>query len=217
MNEAKPRSRRLAALYEFVLEQVPPPARVLEIGCGDGELARALAGAGYSVTAIDPRAPEGPIFRRNRLEDFSDDDAFDAVVASVSLHHVEDLDAAADKVRSVLRRGGLLIVEEFARELFAGATARWYFDQLRALAIEEPEPDDFEEWLRRWNEEHPDVHPFADLKRAIDARFTERHFAWTPYLYDYRLGDSLEPLERELIQSGAIDATGVRYVGERLL
>ncbi len=77
---------------EFVLDQVgPPPARVLEVGCGEGELAHVLTRAGHSVTAIDPRAPEGPIFRRVGIEGFTDPDPFDYVVASLSLHHVEDL------------------------------------------------------------------------------------------------------------------------------
>src|SRR3712207_7759132 len=50
---------------EFVLAQIgDPPARVLEVGCGEGELARTLARAGHSVTPIDSRAPEGPIFQR---------------------------------------------------------------------------------------------------------------------------------------------------------
>ncbi len=77
---------------EFVLDQVgPPPARVLEVGCGEGELAHVLTRAGHSVTAIDPRAPEGPIFRRVGIEGFTDPDPFDYVVASLSLHQVEDL------------------------------------------------------------------------------------------------------------------------------
>jgi len=38
----------------FVLDQIgDPPARVLEVGCGKGNLAVALDRAGYSVTAID--------------------------------------------------------------------------------------------------------------------------------------------------------------------
>ncbi len=62
---------------EFVLGQIgDPPARVLEVGCGEGELARAMARTGHSVTAIDPRAPEGPIFRRVRIEDLSDPGPF---------------------------------------------------------------------------------------------------------------------------------------------
>ena len=77
---------------EFVLGQIgDPPARVLEVGCGAGELAQALARAGHSVTAIDPRAPEGPSFRRVRIEEFSAPGPFDYVVASQSLHHVDEL------------------------------------------------------------------------------------------------------------------------------
>jgi SAM-dependent methyltransferase len=92
---------------EFVRDQVgPPPAQVLEVGCGEGELANALARAGHSVTAIDPRAPEGPIFRRVGIEEFTDPGQFDYVVASLSLHHVEDLGEALDKIANVLLRPG---------------------------------------------------------------------------------------------------------------
>jgi 2-polyprenyl-3-methyl-5-hydroxy-6-metoxy-1,4-benzoquinol methylase len=91
---------------EFVLGQIGDlPARVLEVGCGEGELARALAYAGHSVTAIDPRAPEGTIFRRVRLEEFSEPGPFDYVVASQSRHHVEDLGRALEKVTNLLRAG----------------------------------------------------------------------------------------------------------------
>jgi SAM-dependent methyltransferase len=203
-------SGRLAGFAGLVRAHVPPPARVLEVGCGDGGLALALAGAGYAMTAIDPRAPEGAIFRRVRLEELADDGPFDAVVASLSLHHVHDLDAAADRIHALLRPHGLLVLDEFVRERFAGATARWYFDRL-----ETRDPAGFDAWLAAWQAEHDDVHPFGDLRSALDARFVERHLAWTPYLYDYRLGDELEPVERELIDAGAIEPTGCRYVGER--
>jgi 2-polyprenyl-3-methyl-5-hydroxy-6-metoxy-1,4-benzoquinol methylase len=91
----------------FVLGQMgDPPARVLEVGCGEGELALALARVGHSVTAIDPRAPEGPIFRRVGIEEFTDPGRFDHVVASLSLHHVEDLGMALDNIADLLRAGG---------------------------------------------------------------------------------------------------------------
>jgi 2-polyprenyl-3-methyl-5-hydroxy-6-metoxy-1,4-benzoquinol methylase len=92
---------------EFVLGQIgDAPARVLEVGCGEGELALAMARAGHSVTAIDPRAPEGTIFRRVRIEEFSDPGPFDYVVAILSLHHVEDLGKVLDKIANLLRAGG---------------------------------------------------------------------------------------------------------------
>jgi len=87
------------SVEEFVLTQIgDPPAKVLEVGCGEGELARALACVGHSVTAIDPRAPEGPIFRRERIEESSAPAPFDHVVAILSLHHVEDLGMALGSI-----------------------------------------------------------------------------------------------------------------------
>jgi SAM-dependent methyltransferase len=211
--------RRLDDFYDFVVSQLPSPdARVLEVGCGGGQLARALARAGYSILAIDPKAPEGAIFRRTRLEDFTDRAGFEGVVASVSLHHVEDAAGAVSRIHDLLRPGGLLILEEFDRERLRGATARWYHGERLRLAIErddEPPPGDWQVWLRRWQRDHADVHPFDELRRELDARFVERHFARTPYLYDHWLADELQPVERALIASGAIEATGVQYVGER--
>ena len=210
---------RLATFFTFALEHLPaPPARVLEVGCGGGELALALAGAGYDLTAIDPRAPEGPIFRQVALEDFSADGRFDAVVASVSLHHLERLDAAVDRIAELLEPGGLLVMEEFAKERLVGTTARWYHRQRQAFAAigmhDKPVPDDFDAWLARWHDDHADVYPLVDVRRAIERRFNARHAEWGPYLFDHWLHDAIEPLERALIAAGAIDATGFRYVGE---
>ena len=127
---------------------------MLEIGCGKGELARALAAAGYDVVAIDPEAPEGPIFRRTTIEAFDDSGPFDAVVASLSLHHVHDLGAALDKLVRLLR--GPLILNEFA------------WDRLDPMTPE-------------WEEEHEGLHGYGVMRAELDARFEERFFEWRPY------------------------------------
>jgi SAM-dependent methyltransferase len=208
---------RLRTFHAFALAHLPSaPARVLEVGCGNGELALALVDDGYDMTAIDPRAPDGEIFRATRLEDFDDADGFDAVVASVSLHHVESLDAAFAKIAGLLRPDGILVLEEFAKERIAGPTARWYFHQRQALAGLNDDPhlsDDFETWLAEWHVRHDEVHTLTDLRRALDERFVERHAESGPYLYDHWLHDAVAPLERALVDAGAIDAVGFRYVG----
>jgi len=192
---------------------------VLEIGCGRGELARALAERGFDVTAIDPNAPDGAMFRRVGLEDFSDPRGFDAVVASVSIHHIADLPGALEKIASFLPQGGVLALEEFAKERLAGATAHWYYHQRRALAEagrDDTVPEDFDEWEGQSKAGHADIHPVSEIRVELERHFAERFFQWTPYLYSHRLDDALEPLERKLIAEGAIDATGLWYVGERL-
>ncbi len=207
-------SLRLERFHAFARAQLPPPpARLLEIGCGDGELALAIAADGYDVTAIDPRAPEGAIFRRLTLEELDDELSFDAVVASLSLHHVESLGTAFDKVASFLRPGGTLVLQEFARERLSGATARWYHEQRRARN-EDGVPASFDAWLPESERDLADVHPFIELRRELDRLFVERVLEEVAYLYSHRLDDAVEPVERALIEAGAIEATGVLYAGE---
>ena len=204
----------------FIRAKLPPPrAGVLEVGCGRGELARELEAAGYDVVAIDPEAPEGAIFRAVRLEDFDGSGPFDAVVASLSLHHIADLGAAIEQIAVLLEPRGLLVLNEWDRDRFQGATARWYFHQRQALAAlgreqAEIEPT-FEDWWPDWHERRSDVHPYAAMRPELDRHFSEQLFEWVPYLYGYRLGAELEPLERVLIESGEIEAVGFRYVGQR--
>jgi len=136
---------------EFILEQVgDSPARVLEVGCGEGGLARALARAGHFVTAIDPRAPEGPIFRRVRLEELSEAGPFDYVVASLSLHHIEDLGRALDKVANLLQAGGALVVVEFAWDRFEEAATAWVLEHLPAVAPPSEGPSRLQRCCRGW-------------------------------------------------------------------
>jgi len=211
---------RARLFLELVCSHIPePPARVLEVGCGRGELAIALADRGFEVTAIDPHAPEGQIFRQVALGDFSDERGFDAVVASVSLHHIHDLEGAFDKIASFLGPAGMLVVEEWAVERLHGSTARWYYDQRRALAAagraKSQVLDDFQAWERQAIDDRADLHPASTILAELETRFVERLLEWRPYLYSWRLDDTIEPLERALIDGGGIKATGLWYVGER--
>jgi SAM-dependent methyltransferase len=197
----------------FVKAHLPPvPARVLEVGCGSGRLARELHELGYSVTAIDPEAPEGAIFRAVPLEEFEEENGpFDAVVAIRALHHIADLGGALSKVQALLAPGGRLIVAEHACERFDEPTARWYLEKRRAAGRGAPSSPDA--CMAKWRSDHARLHDSTVLRHELGTRFTERVFAWTPYLYG-ELGPTVEHEERRLIEAGQIQATGFMYVGE---
>jgi SAM-dependent methyltransferase len=203
-------------LYTFVAEHLPSaPARMLEVGCGRGDLARALAQAGHDVVAIDPDAPAGELFRATSLEEFADPEPFDAVVASLALHHVTDLPGALDKIESLLRPTGWLIVNEHAVDRLDEPTADWYLEKL--AEIRPDAPPSLEQCRHEWENDHAGLHGYAAMRRELDRRFTERFFAWMPYLYGELTGAVSEPEERALIDADAIRAMGFRYVGERQL
>jgi hypothetical protein len=196
---------------DFVLAYLPPPpARVLEVGCGDeGGVAYALDAAGYDVLAIDPHAPEGPLFRHTTLEELDDPGPFDAAVAGRVLHHVEPLGAGLDKLA---RLAPLLVVDEFAPERLNGTTQDWYEAQHRTLVAAGREPDGPSD-LDRWRADHPDIASSDTVLAALRARYDELAFERRPYLYRWLGGPATEPLEETLIGAGAIEAVGLRWVG----
>jgi hypothetical protein len=185
---------------------------VLEVGCGyEGGVAPGLAAAGHDVLAIDPHAPEGPLYRRIALEDLDDPGPFDAVVAGRVLHHVHPLGPALDKLA---RLAPLLILDEFAWNHMDEPTVAWYEGQHRLLVAAgcEPKgPPDLAEWRSR----HADLHPYETLRREIDPRYRERHVEWRPYFYRWLGGPATESLEEGLIAAGAIRPIGFRLVGVR--
>lgn len=192
---------------EFVLTQlVRTPSRLLEIGCGDGQVALALCASGHQVTAIDPVAPDGPIFERVTLEEFVPSGSFDVVVASRSLHHVPDLALAVDKIAQL---APLLVVEEFGWDRFDERTAAWYLAQLDGPS------KSIEQCRREWDEEHVGLHGCETLRSEFERRFSERFFAWCPNLHRYPRVRADRDSEQALIDAGAINALGFRYVGTR--
>jgi SAM-dependent methyltransferase len=206
-------STPVVSLIDFVLTHLPaPPARVLEVGCGDGKLALALDAVGYEVTAIDPAAPDGPIFRRIKLEELEEDARFDAVVASAVLHHMgENLEPNLDRVARALEGGGPLVLDEFGPDRLDEVTAAWYEGQrliLAAAGRPSARPS-----AEQWAQHHVSVTPSDVLLAAVRSRFDEQLSEDVPYLWRYLDGVASAELEESLVSMGAIRALGYRFVG----
>lgn len=108
---------RIERFASALLERLPPHARVLEIGAGEGELAQRLADAGHDVVAIDPTVRSTFPVQQTTFEAFdAPPESFDAIVSQLVLHHVEDLDAAMEKAARLLRPGGLLAIDDYGWE-----------------------------------------------------------------------------------------------------
>jgi Methyltransferase domain len=201
----------MTAFNEFVLSQLPPPpGRVLEIGCGDrGGVVAQLEAAGFEPLGVDPRAPEGPRFRQETLEELDDPGPFVAVVASRVVHHVRPLGPALDKLAGL---APLLVLDEFAPEKIDSGAQEWYERQHRALRLAGQEPIGPPS-LDEWRAAHTELHPSTVLLDALRERYDVTHFEERPYLYRWLGGVATEHLEEALVGAGAIPAIGFRWVG----
>ncbi|MCT9093255.1 class I SAM-dependent methyltransferase [Streptomyces sp. ASQP_92] len=120
------------ARHPGILRSVPAGCgAALDVGCGDGLLARKLTARARRVTGID-KSPEmiaqarGTAAGHDRL-DFIEDDfltaelpaqGYDFICSVTTIHHM-DFTAALLRMRELLRPGGRLVVVGLAREASA--------------------------------------------------------------------------------------------------
>jgi SAM-dependent methyltransferase len=198
-------------LRAFVRANLPePPARVLEVGAGTGQLAGALRAAGYDVLAIDPRAENDDV-RAVALADLDEPaGSFAAAVAVVSLHHVDPLEESCRRLGELVGPGGTLVVDEFDVGAFDVNAAAWWLEQRAALG--EPATKTAEELVA----EHRDhLHPLERILAALEPDFELGRPLRGAWLHRWNLGDSLRAVEEDAIARGRLPATGARLVAHR--
>ena len=89
--------------------------RVLDVGTGEGQIARILHAEGADVTGIDAAAAQidaararggGPRYVRGVAHDLPfDDQSFDGAIACLVFEHIDELDGSLAEVARVLRPG----------------------------------------------------------------------------------------------------------------
>jgi SAM-dependent methyltransferase len=93
--------------------------RILDVGCGDGQLTQRIAATGARVTGVDASAEMVAAARARGVEAEvgnaealpHPDHTFDAVFSNAALHWVRDQDAMLREVHRVLKPGGRFVAE----------------------------------------------------------------------------------------------------------
>lgn len=230
---------------QFVLENIGSnPSRILEVGCGDGWLAKRLLDLGHDVIAIDSseeaiaRACKlGIDARVARFPDFHEE-PFDVVLFTRSLHHIRPLMPAVTHARELMKPTGLLVVEDFAYSETSEYGARWFFRLLSLLSscdVLLPAEDTFGRKLLNgqgesslWREHGHEINTADEVREAIRRHFALKSLQIAPYFYRYvsqmvaddarggRIVSAALELEKETGANTEQFLIGRRFVGERM-
>jgi len=107
-------------ILPLVARHLTGARRVLDVGCGEGQVARRLAAEGTWVVGMEPAAAQvtvartragGPVYGRAVADALPFPDAsFDAVVICLALEHVDDFARALTEAARVLEPGGTFLL-----------------------------------------------------------------------------------------------------------
>jgi len=137
----RPFYRRVHAAVLGALDRLPPPRRVIDLGCGTGQLTADLAEryrsahvVGVDLSAamlaaarrrLGPAAPS--LVRANVYALPFADRAVDLVTSTISYHWYLEPARALAEVRRVLVPGGRFVLATLATRMFRGVVARARF------------------------------------------------------------------------------------------
>ncbi len=216
--------------YDFVRTSLPAHCRaILEIGCGNGELARLLQEDGFEVTAVDSdpaavaEACANGVVARVMNWPASTGRTFDAVLFTRSLHHIHELDDAIAAAVAALRPDGRIVVEDFRAEGGADRADAWFAEAVRSLHADEALLSEADmaaivDRTRPAGHEH-ELHSSAAIADALAAHGrVERsraayYFRYVePDLGSPATADAVLAEELAAIRSGDIDALGQRFI-----
>jgi SAM-dependent methyltransferase len=218
------RDRWLEAVWSPVKAHLPaPPARVVELGCGvHGGFVPRLVAAGYDVVGVDPEAPEGAPYRRERFEDVRLREPVDALVACTSLHHVADPVVVLDRISDVLSEDGTLVVVEWDWTRFDERSARWCFERLGGnshnwlVELRDEWRTSGKEWpaFLAASAEEKGIHPWPRIRSLLEERFAMRNVSEGPYFFADLNATTVED-EEAAIEAGELVPTRVDCVAAR--
>jgi len=160
-------------ILPLIVEGLAGRRRVLDVGAGEGQVARELAAAGAEVVGVDPIRSQielavtragGPAYLRCSAERLPFSSAsFDGAVACLVFEHIDDLDAALAEVARVLAPGGRFLFL-LNHPLLQTPGSGWIDDQV----IEPPE----QYW--RIGPYLPEAETIEEVQKDVFIRFLHR-------------------------------------------
>jgi len=153
------------------------PMKILDAGCGRGGLSAKLKAMGHDVTSVDLSEESRQLAEEYGVDvivadfmRFSAAKEFDAVIFSRSVHHAHPIEVAMERAFSLLKNGGMLILEEFSVDRMDEVTASWFYQTdslLTSLGIltdnQEGKDPRQETYVDRWKTEHDYEPPFEHI------------------------------------------------------
>jgi 2-polyprenyl-3-methyl-5-hydroxy-6-metoxy-1,4-benzoquinol methylase len=193
--------------------------RLLEVGCGKGHLAAALASKGFCVRAVDVSEEAVAETRARGVDcvqaDFLayEDKPFDILLFARSLHHISPVDLAVAKAASLLVVNGMLLVEDFGADRADAAALAWLAEKKsKAMSVglcqntdrhQEATSGSLEKWKSYYHEKHR-IADSETMLKATQRAFSQVQIETAPYLYRYLL---------DIVGSGA---AGLAFVQDAL-
>jgi 2-polyprenyl-3-methyl-5-hydroxy-6-metoxy-1,4-benzoquinol methylase len=230
--------------YDFIKRFLPSESgRILEVGCGAGDLAARLFKDGYAVVAIDSDRDSIAAAQRlgvdARIATWPDFNAgqFNAVLFTRSLHHIHPLDESVGHAAKSLAEGGCMIVEDFSYDSVDEKTLRWFRSAIRLLEATGLLTVGGEflekilsktETLDAWQQNHEhDLHTAAEIGAQLEKTFGRVIQENAPYYFRYIAGaiapsekrdailQALAEQEEMMAAGGSIVPLGRRFVAVR--
>ncbi len=160
--------------------------RVLDLGCGNGYLARRFAREGAEVVAVDASAPiiarakareaKQPLGIRYHAADAAHLDrfaaaSFDVVVSNMALMDFEDAEGALREIGRVLREGGRLVASICHPCFDQGATSTWLLERsFRSVRVSRR--------IARYRQPFSEPTPWGIEERAVMTQNYHRPLQW---------------------------------------
>ncbi|MDN5212042.1 class I SAM-dependent methyltransferase [Fulvivirgaceae bacterium BMA12] len=239
MSDVKPVNIFAEETLNFVLQHVNPNGlRVLEVGCGSGEFAARFIETGATLVALDTDQDAIEAAHAKGVNAINtsflsyDDDPFDIIIFTRSLHHIHELKTALAQAKALLKPTGKLILEEFDLANVDHTTTRWYYDILTLLAALIPNSE-YAEYvenpLKRWEADHahePPLHTGDTMITHLETLFKIIALERNPYLFRsigdfvgdkqlvYGLAKKVLQIEKGLIDDKSILPCGLRIIAE---